>query len=105
MRHELPINQPDGFHDGLESDETDADKTTPIASGDQVLVDRDNAHEALFREQLMKHLNDFRHYAARLTGNRDQTDDPCSMRRSNTRWTGAINGDPIALSKHGSRRS
>ena len=75
MRHELPINQPDDVHLGLEANETDADRTTPIASDDQVPVDRDDAHEALLREQLMKHLNDFRHYAARLTGNRDQTDD------------------------------
>lgn len=75
MRHELPINQPEDFHDGLKADETDADKAAPITTGDQVPVDRNDDHEASFREQLMKHLSDFRHYAARLTGNRDQTDD------------------------------
>jgi len=75
MRQELPINPPDDVHDGLEPGQTDADTATPITTGDQVPVDRHDDHEASFRELLMKHLSDFRHYAARLTGNRDQTDD------------------------------
>jgi len=92
MRQELPINPPDDVHDGLEPGQTDADTATPITTGDQVPVDRHDDHEASFRELLMKHLSDFRHYA-------------CSMRRSNTRWTGAINGGLIVLSRHGSRQS